>query len=74
MVLPNNIVDHGEWYTSYNAVDHAIYVCDTTAIVIGQMQAFFVLKGDHRQQLNGLSLSESIAYFVAHTESFHHIS
>lgn len=74
MVPPNSIVSHDGWYISYNAVDHAIYGYDTTAIVIGQMQTFFVMKGDHRQQLKGLSLSESIAYFVAHPESFHHIS
>ena len=74
MALPNSIVRHDGWYISCNTVDHAVYGCDTTAIVIGQMETFFVMKGDHRQQLKGLSLSESIAYFVAHPESFHHIS
>jgi len=26
------------------------YGCETTALVLGQMQRFFILKGDHRKQ------------------------
>lgn len=35
------------FYVSYNNYDADIYGCDTTAIVLGQMQVFWILNGDH---------------------------
>jgi len=39
------------WYVSYNNRDTAEYGSDTTALVLGQMECFFVLNGDHREGL-----------------------
>lgn len=38
------------FYISYNNYDIEIYGDVTTALVIGQMQKFYILKGDHRKQ------------------------
>lgn len=36
------------WYISYNNCDIAAYGSDTTALVLGQMEYFLILVGDHR--------------------------
>lgn len=41
---------HKGFYVSYNSHDRAIYGADTTALVLGQMDLFFILNGDHRKQ------------------------
>lgn len=46
---PNQIMEGKNFYVSYNSVDSYIYGCDTTALVWGQMQHFFILCGDHRE-------------------------
>jgi hypothetical protein len=38
------------FYISYNDKDIAGYGCDTTALVVGQMEKFYILNGDHRNQ------------------------
>ncbi|MGG4105197.1 hypothetical protein AAXB25_14870 [Paenibacillus lautus] len=38
------------FYVSYNTYDRVYYGSDTTALVLGQMQKFFILNGDHRKQ------------------------
>jgi hypothetical protein len=38
------------WYISYNNHDIGDYGSDTTALVLGQMEYFIVLNGDHRKQ------------------------
>lgn len=60
-----NIVDNTPkgYYVSYNNYDRALYGSDTTAIVINHSGAFLILNGDHRQQLNGLSLQDACQYF-----------
>lgn len=45
---PNDVVDGDGFYVSFNCVDLSIYGCETTALVVGQMQAFYILNGDHR--------------------------
>lgn len=49
--LPNTIMMHisRTFYVSYNDVDIAVYGSVTTALVQGQMQRFFILRGDHRR-------------------------
>lgn len=37
------------WFISYNNYDRADYGCDTTALVLGQGECFFILNGDHRE-------------------------
>lgn len=44
--------EYGGFYISYNNYDIAEYGCATTALVVGQMQKFFILKGDHRDAYN----------------------
>lgn len=48
--VPNTVVYGDGFYVSYNDHDTAIYGSDTTALVVGQMQAFYILDGDHRAQ------------------------
>lgn len=66
--LPNAIVAQGDnFYISYND-QVSIYGSDTTAIVTGQMQAFYILNGDHRQAYRSLvqdGLAACLAYFQA---------
>lgn len=38
------------FYVSYNSYDIAIYGDITTALVVGQMQKFYILNGDHREE------------------------
>ena len=38
------------FYVSYNSYDIAIYGDVTTALVVGQMQKFYILNGDHRKE------------------------
>lgn len=44
------------FYVSYSSYyqDVAVYGSDTTALVVGQMQLFFILDGDHRKQYKEL--------------------
>lgn len=44
----NITYDHDKHYISFNFADQHIYGDITTAIVIGQMQRFYILNGDHR--------------------------
>lgn len=46
--VPNRLTQGDGFYISYNDVDGHIYGSDTTALVVGQMRAFYILKGDHR--------------------------
>ncbi len=39
------------WYISYNNRVWD-YGCDTTALVLGQMEYFLILNGDHREEFN----------------------
>jgi hypothetical protein len=48
--IPNQTIDADGFYVSYNDTDYDIYGSDTTALVFGQMERFFILKGDHRRQ------------------------
>ncbi|ABQ28941.1 hypothetical protein [Acidiphilium cryptum] len=49
-VGPNLILNGNGFYVSYNDFDRGIYGGDTTALVLGQMERFFILNGDHRGQ------------------------
>ena len=46
---PNFVTDKDNFYISYNDYDSDIYGSDTTALVFGQMEAFYILNGDHRK-------------------------
>ena len=53
--MPNitNDVETGSphWYISYNSYDISTYGDVTTAVVIGQMELFLILNGDHRNEI-----------------------
>ena len=54
------------FYISYNNYDVDIYGSDTTALVLGQMEEFLILNGDHIEgyrKLSGLPFSEYLNYF-----------
>lgn len=48
--IPNETIQADGFYVSYNDTDYDIYGSDTTALVFGQMERFFILNGDHRRQ------------------------
>ncbi len=64
---PNQITSEAdEFYVSYNSRDWRIYGCETTALVWGQMQKFYVLNGNHTaayQALEGQGWDAHYAYF-----------
>lgn len=68
MQTHNQVFESKDHYISFNFGDIYIYGCETTAIVIGQMQRFYILNGDHRENLKNKTLEESIEYFLAHQE------
>lgn len=46
--MPNSIIEAPGFYISYNPYDTDTYGCCTTALVIGNMEHFYILNGDHR--------------------------
>lgn len=49
---PNYVMQGDGFHVSYNDIDtdESMYGCPTTALVFGQMQAFYILNGDHREE------------------------
>lgn len=69
VLIPNSIMDGDGFYVSFNDHDVHVYGGETTALVVGQMEKFFILKGDHRAQYAALinqGLEACRAYFKAH--------
>ncbi|MBO0501839.1 hypothetical protein J1C51_24000 [Chromobacterium haemolyticum] len=50
LAIPNTVMEGAGFYVSHNDHDTALYGCETTALVLGQMERFYILKGDHRRQ------------------------
>ena len=70
-VGPSLILNGNGFYVSYNDVDRDIYGGDTTALVLGQMERFFILNGDHRGQYASLierGFDACLAYFRDHED------
>ena len=68
---PNTIESGDGFYVSYNDVDGEIYGSDTTALVLGQMERFHILNGDHRRQYAEIipdGLDACLAYFREHED------
>lgn len=71
----NNTDDKIDCYISYNFGDISIYGTDTTAIVIGQMQRFYILKGNHFENLKNLTnFKDCIEYYLNNLNSIHKMS
>ena len=69
---PLNAITPGDgFYVSYNDYDVGIYGTDTTAVVVGQMERFYILNGDHRSAYQGLiasGLDACLDYFRTNTD------
>lgn len=51
MFRPNSVTHYcSEFYISYNDYDNSLYGSDTTALVTGNGNHFYILNGDHRKQ------------------------
>ena len=77
VTIPNSISNGDGFYVSYNNYDVDIYGCDTTALVFGQMQKFYILKGDHRAQYAPLisqGFDACLSYFQANLAAAHKYS
>ncbi|MDU8350777.1 hypothetical protein RYA05_02595 [Pseudomonas syringae pv. actinidiae] len=71
LVSHNSVVAGSDFYVSHNDHDISIYGCETTALVVGQMQAFYVLNGDHREAYKALianGFDACLDYFKANIE------
>lgn len=72
--VPNTVL-HGEgFYVSHNDHDIRTYGGETTALVIGQMQRFYILKGDHRESYAPLiakGLEACLSYFRSQPDQWH---
>lgn len=59
------------FYISYNNYDSNIYGSDTTALVLSQMQEFFILNGNHiaeYKELQGKPFSKYLEYFYKNSD------
>jgi hypothetical protein len=56
LVQYNSTVAGDGFYVSHNDYDTSpgLYGCETTALVFGQMQNFYILNGDHREAYSAL--------------------
>lgn len=64
--IPNSVIEGDGFYVSYNDVDTHWYGCDTTALVLGEMEHFYILNGDHTKQYQRLipqGLESCLEYF-----------
>ncbi|MGE8063920.1 hypothetical protein [Pseudomonas sp. NPDC089569] len=70
----NSVMRGDGFFISFNDHDTApsLYGDVTTALVFGQMQAFYILNGDHRAAYAGLlndGFDACLAYFKANIDS-----
>ena len=66
MYKPNSVTNkNGTFYISYNSIDSNVYGSDTTALVFGQMENFYILNGDHRNAYKEFETFKScLMYFM----------
>lgn len=65
------------FYVSYNNHDTNIYGDVTTALVLGQMEKFFILNGNHTKEYEKLidcGFSGCMEYFKNHIEQINKLS
>ena len=69
--IPNRVTKAPtpDFYLSLNTHDTSIYGCTTTALVLGQMQRFYILSGDHVSAFKGKAWPDVSAYLLAHSEA-----
>ena len=64
------------FYVSYN-YETRTYGCVTTALVVGQMEKFYILKGDHRAAYDALvsqGFDKCFEYYKANIAESHNYS
>ena len=76
---PNTILNSNkqDFFISHNDRDIAIYGGETTSVVVGQMEAFYILNGDHRDAFKKLILEgfgSCMKYFLDNIELINHRS
>jgi hypothetical protein len=71
-IIPNTVREADGFYISYNDLDSTIYGSDTTALVIGQMEAFYILNGDHRKAYQTRLLSGLATCLAYYQENLQH--
>ena len=66
VVSYNDVIEGDGFYISYNNHDTVTYGCDTTALVVGQMEHFYILNGNHVKEYSALikdGFSKCFEYF-----------
>ena len=64
-----------DFYISFNFGDSDCYGDVTTALVIGQMQRFYILNGDHREQYSKCeSFKDCVEYFLSNSDKVNKLS
>ena len=77
LISVNSIMEGDGFYVSYNAHDFSVYGSDTTALVVGQMQKFYILNGDHRESYSIFvkqGFEACLSYFKAHISEINKFS
>jgi hypothetical protein len=77
ILIPNTVIEGNGFYITHNARDTAQYGCQTTALVLGEMEKFYILNGDHRQQYMALidqGFDACLSYFKAHLDQINKYS
>lgn len=73
--MDGNVYDG--FYISYNSRDTNIYRSDTTALVLGQMQKFYILNGNHAEAYKKIAregFQKCMEYFLEHAEKVNNYS
>lgn len=70
-LVPNQVTECDGFYISYNNYDSSIYGSDTTALVLGQMQRFYILNGNHVKEYNSLIKEGFSACFKYYLDNYH---
>lgn len=66
---PNTVIQFEGYYISFNFRDIGIYGGVTTALVVGEMEHFYILNGDHRSQYKTCNnFQECVEYFKCNKE------
>lgn len=64
IITYNDVIQKKDYYISLNQHDLNIYGDITTAIVVGQMEKFYILNGNHVEHYNRLkTLQDCLQYF-----------
>lgn len=77
LFVPNSTQDGEGFYISHNDHDTNLYGDQTTALVLGQMQTFYILNGDHRAEYAELipqGLEACLGYFAEHIDQMNKFS